>query len=102
MSTETNIISKEKTDVKIKPPQLWKVVFLNDNKTPMDFVIGILMDIFKHSEDRSKELTLEIHNTGSAVVGIFNYEIAEQKGMETTTLARVNGFPLRVNIEEEE
>lgn len=101
MSTETNIISKEKTDIKIKPPQLWKVVFLNDDKTPMDFVISILTHIFKHSEDKAKELTLEIHNTGSAVVGVFNYEIAEQKGVEATTLARANGFPLKVTIEEE-
>ena len=101
MSTDTNIETKEKVVVAVQPPKLWKVVLLNDDKTPMELVIEILMSIFKHSEEKSKELTLEIHNTGSAVVGIYNYEVAEQKGLETTHIARANGFPLQVNIEEE-
>lgn len=101
MSTDTKIKSNEKVMVSMQPPKMWKVVFLNDDKTPMEFVIDILSNIFKHTEEKSKELTLEIHNTGSAVVGIYNYEIAEQKGLETTHLARANGFPLQVNIEEE-
>lgn len=95
----TDIQLDEKITVSLQPPKLWKVVFLNDNKTPMDFVIDVLTRIFKHSETGAKELTLEIHNTGSAVVGIYSHEIAEQKGIDTTTSARQNGFPLQVNIE---
>lgn len=101
MSVDTKIETNEKVVVSIQPPKLWKVVFLNDDKTPMEFVIELLTTIFKHNEERAKELTLEIHNTGSAVVGIYNYELAEQKGLETTHISRANGFPLQVNIEEE-
>ena len=101
MSIDTKIETNEKVVVAMQPPKLWKVVFLNDDKTPMEFVIEVLTTIFKHNEERAKEITLEIHNTGSAVVGIYNYEVAEQKGLETTHIARANSFPLQVNIEEE-
>jgi len=97
MSTDVKI--DEKITVSLQPPKLWKVVFLNDDKTPMEFVIGVLTEIFKHNETSAKELTLEIHNTGSAVVGIYTHEIAEQKGIDTTSSARQNGFPLQVTIE---
>lgn len=102
MSVDTKIKINEKVVVVLQPPKLWKVLLLNDDKTPMEFVIEVLTTIFKHNEDRSKELTLEIHNTGSAVVGVYNYEVAEQKGLETTQMSRANGFPLQVNIEEEQ
>ena len=102
MSVDTKIESNEKVVVAMQPPKLWKVVLLNDDKTPMEFVVEVLTTIFKHNEDRSKELTLEIHNTGSAVVGVYSFEVAEQKGLETTHIARANGFPLQVNIEEEQ
>ncbi len=97
MSTDVQI--DEKITVSLQPPKLWKVVFLNDDKTPMEFVIDVLTKIFKHSDTHAKELTLEIHNTGSAVVGIYTHEIAEQKGIDTTNAARQNGFPLTVTIE---
>lgn len=99
MSTEAKI--DEKVTSKINPPKLWKVVFLNDDKTPMEFVINVLSNVFKHSETRAKDITLEIHNTGSAIAGIYSYEIAEHKSVESTHLARANGFPLRIQIEEE-
>lgn len=99
MSTDVKI--DEKVIVSLQPPKLWKVVFLNDDKTPMEFVIELLTSIFKHSEESAKNLTLEIHNTGSAVVGIYSHEIAEQKGIEATAIARANGHPLQINIEQE-
>lgn len=99
MSTE--IQSDEKIAVSLKPPSLWKVIFLNDDSTPMEFVIDLLTGIFKHSEQSAKEVTLEVHNTGSGIAGIYVHEIAEQLGIEATKLARTNGFPLQVNIEEE-
>lgn len=99
MSTEIKI--DEKIIVKIQPPKLWKVIFLNDDKTPMEFVIELLSVIFKHSESRAKDITLEIHNTGSAVAGVYNHEIAEHKAIEATQLARTNGFPLKIQLEEE-
>jgi len=97
MSTDLKI--DEKITVSLQPPTLWKVVLLNDDKTPMEFVIELLTGIFKHAQDRAKDITLEIHNTGSAVAGIYTHEIAEQKGIDATQSARQNGFPLVVTIE---
>lgn len=99
MAVETQI--DEKISIKIDPPKMWKVVFLNDDHTPMEFVIELLMTVFRHAETQAKELTLEIHNSGSAIAGVFNHEVAEQRGIESTQLARSNGFPLQVQIEEE-
>ncbi len=99
MSTEMEV--KEKTTVQLAPPALWNVIFLNDDKTPMELVIELLTGIFKHSESKAKEITLEIHETGSSIVGIYPFEIAEQKGIEATTIARQNGSPLRISVEQE-
>ena len=99
MSTELEV--KEKTTVQLAPPALWKVIFLNDDQTPMELVIELLTGIFKHTESKAKEITLEIHETGSCVVGIYPFEIAEQKGIEATTVARQNGSPLRITVEQE-
>jgi ATP-dependent Clp protease adaptor protein ClpS len=97
MSTDLKI--DEKITVSLQPPKLWKVVLLNDDKTPMEFVIEVLTGIFKHAQDRAKDITLEIHNTGSAVAGVYTHEIAEQKGIDSTQAARQNGFPLVITIE---
>lgn len=99
MSTDVKI--DEKVTVSLQPPRLWKVVFLNDDKTPMEFVISLLMSIFKHSQESAEQITLEIHNSGSAVVGIYSHEIAEQKGVEATAISRKNGYPLQINIEQD-
>lgn len=82
-------------------PRKYKVIFLNDDKTPMEFVIDVLMNIFHHDISRSQDLTMMIHHEGSAVVGVYPYEIAEQKGIETTHIARQAGYPLNVKIESE-
>ena len=92
MSTETSV--EEKVVVSLQPPKLWKVVFLNDDQTPMELVIDLLTGIFKHNETKAKDITLEIHETGSGVAGIYPFEIAEQKGIEATGFARQHGSPL--------
>jgi ATP-dependent Clp protease adaptor protein ClpS len=97
MSTEIEV--KEKITVQLEPPCMWKVVFLNDDKTPMELVIELLTGIFKHTESKAKETTLEIHETGSAIVGIYPFEIAEQKGIEVTVSARQEGYPLQIKLE---
>ena len=99
MSTDLKI--DEKITISLQPPKLWKVVLLNDDKTPMEFVIEVLTGIFKHAQDRAKDITLEIHNTGSAVAGIYTHEIAEQKGIEVTLSARSQSYPLQIKLEPE-
>ena len=100
MSTEVKI--DEKVVTSLQPPKLWKVVFLNDNHTPMELVIEILTSIFKHTPETARQVTLEIHNEGSGVAGIYTYEIAEQRGIEATNIARANGSPLKIQVEQEE
>jgi ATP-dependent Clp protease adaptor protein ClpS len=95
----SGIREAEKVTTKLKPPSLFKVVFHNDDKTPMDLVIHLLQKIFKHSETAAKEITMEIHNTGAGIAGVYTYEIAEQKGIDATFIARENGAPLQITVE---
>jgi ATP-dependent Clp protease adaptor protein ClpS len=97
----TEIQIDEKIKQQVQEPKRFKVILLNDDSTPMDFVMGILETIFKHTQETSKEITVEIHNTGSGVAGIYSFEIAEVKAVESTQLARSNGFPLQIKMEEE-
>lgn len=99
MTTQAKIA--EKIIVSLEPPKLWKVIVLNDDQTPMELVIEILTTIFKHSQARAKDTTLEIHETGSGVAGIYSFEIAEHLGIEATTVARSSGSPLRIQVEQE-
>ena len=99
MTTDVDIDEKIKLD--IKEPSKYKVVLLNDEQTPMEWVIEILTTIFKHSETTAKELTLTIHNEGSGVAGMYTYEIAEQKAIEATNASRDRGFPLQIRVDSE-
>ena len=67
----------------------------------MELVIDILTKIFKHNESKAKDITLEIHETGRGIAGIYPFEIAEQKGIEATGVARQHGSPLRITVEQE-
>ena len=100
MSQEQAALS-EKIKSEVKEPKRYKILFLNDDQTPMEFVIELLVKVLHHNESVARDLTLEIHNSGSAVVGVYSYEIAEQKGLECTQLSRENGFPLQITVEEE-
>jgi ATP-dependent Clp protease adaptor protein ClpS len=97
----TDIQIDEKIKQKIEEPKRWKVVFLNDDSTPIDFVIGLLTETFKHTQETAKKITLEIHNEGSGIAGVYSFEIAEAKAVESTNLSRSNGFPLQIKMEEE-
>jgi len=101
MSASTDISIDEKIDLTLEPPRLYKVLLLNDDKTPMEFVIDLLTRIFKHNEASAKSVTLEVHNTGSGIAGVYSYEIAEHKAIEATTISKDSGFPLQIKLEEE-
>ena len=98
---ETEINVKERIKDVVQEPGKYKVIFANDNETPMDFVVGLLVDVFRHSNETAKELTMRIHEKGSAVVGVYVFEIAERKAVECTKISREQGFPLQVAIEKE-
>jgi ATP-dependent Clp protease adaptor protein ClpS len=101
MSTDTEIVLDEKISLDIKEPKKCKVVFLNDDGTPMEFVIDVLQNIYKHTHEIAVDITMKIHTEGSGIVGVYSHEIAEMKATETTSQARNHGFPLQVKIEEE-
>ena len=82
-------------------PPMFKVIYLNDNATPMDFVIETLVDSFDYTQQTALQITQDIHEAGSAVVAVLPYEIAEQKGIEITVQARSNNYPLQVKLEPE-
>ena len=97
----TDIQLDEKIKVRVSEPKNWKVIFLNDDATPMEFVISLLMEVFKHTQETAKEITIQVHETGSGIAGTYSFEIAEAKAVESTTLARANGHPLQIKLEEE-
>jgi ATP-dependent Clp protease adaptor protein ClpS len=97
--TDSNI--KVRPIVDIKEPPLFRVIYINDEHTSMDFVIRSLVDHFHYTNDTALNITTGIHESGSAVVAVLPYEIAEQKGIEVTMEARTEGYPLQVKIEEE-
>lgn len=99
--SKTDTIAKPKIQTKtnIKPPSLYNVIYMNDNVTTMEFVIETLKSIFHHTEESAYNITMKIHEDGSSVVSTLPYEIAEQKGVEATLLARSNGFPLNIKLE---
>lgn len=99
MSVDTEVVIDEKIKLEDRIPSKYNVIMLNDNHTPIEFVIGVLELIFQHTRADSENLTMEIHNEGSAVVGTYNYEIAEMKANEAINISRTNGFPLNVKLE---
>ena len=99
MATETKQTTRQLTD--IKKPSMYKVIFNNDDSTPMNFVIDLLKVVFHHDDDRATKTTLEIHEQGKGVAGIYTFEVAEQKHNEAVYIARNNGHPLSINIESE-
>ena len=100
-------MSKTDTKIKIKPnlalaePPLYKIIYINDEVTSMNFVVSSLISYFNYNEDTATSLTENIHHQGSAVVAVLPYEIAEQKGIEVTLDARSQGFPLQIKVEAE-
>jgi len=85
---------------KLKQPSLYRVLLLNDDYTPMDFVIEVLMNIFHKNYQEAEKIMLEIHRRDRGMCGLFTYEIAETKVMQVGRLAREQGFPLKAMMEE--
>jgi len=100
-------MSQSDTRTKIKPleqikePPLFRVVYLNDNQTSMEFVVETLIDYFNYTAATAEQITVDIHETGAATVAVLPYELAEQKGVEVTLLARAQSYPLQIKLEPE-
>ena len=102
MSTaDTKVKTQTRTGVTNYEPSMWKVIFHNDDVTPMQFVTQILIEIFNKTEDESVNICKLIHEKGKGVVAVYPYDIAETKSVEATEVARSNSYPLKVSIEQE-
>ena len=101
MTTKTQTVIRPVIEPKhnIPEPPQYRVVYINDDQTTQEFVIETLKIIFNYDEGAAEALTTKVHEEGSAVVAVLPYEMAEQKGIEVTLLARNHGFPLQVKIE---
>lgn len=91
--------SHTKIELDISPPTLFKVIYLNDDVTSIDFVIDSLVNHFDYSTDAAEQVTVDIHHQGSAVVAVLPFELAEQKGIEVTMSAREQKYPLQIKLE---
>ena len=99
MGTDIQTLTKEK--VKLHEPGLYDVIFLNDNITTQEFVIRVLKQIFNKTQEQADTIMKKIHNDGQGIVGSYVHEVAEQKGIETTLLARQEGMPLQIKVKKQ-
>lgn len=91
------VLTETKTEV--KEPAQYHVLMHNDDFTPMDFVVGLLQDVFHMDEQKSKLVMIEIHQKGLGYCGVFPFDLAETKVHQVLELARKNQYPLKCTIE---
>lgn len=89
-----------KKSTKVRKPHMWNVVLLNDDYTPIDFVVLVLEKIFHKSHDDAISLMIEIHQKGKGIAGTYTFEVAETKVYETMHMARSEEHPLMAVVEE--
>ena len=87
------------TKNKLKKPSLYKVLILNDDYTPMEFVVYLLKSFFNKSNEEATKIMLHVHQNGIGVCGIFSYEIAETKVIQVLDASRKNNHPLQCTME---
>lgn len=87
--------------VRPKRPPMYKVVLMNDDYTPMDFVVMVLESVFNKDHAEALEIMLQVHNKGAAVVGIYTRDVAETKAGIVVEHARINEYPLQCTVEKD-
>lgn len=97
----TNTIMKEKTKIKIKEPKMYNVIMYNDDFTSMEFVVYILETIFNKGEEEAVSIMMTVHKSGKAIVGKYSYDVAMTKTTMAMELAKEEGFPFKIKVEEE-
>src|SRR5579871_6463805 len=90
-----------KTRPKVKKPSMYKVLMLNDDYTPMEFVVHVLQRFFSKTTEEATRIMLHVHQKGVGVCGVFTFEVAETKVAQTMDLARKNHHPLQCTLEKE-
>lgn len=93
-------LALEEARPKLKRPSLYRVVLLNDDFTPMEFVVEVLQSIFGMERTRATRVMLEVHTKGKGVCGVYSYDIAETKVAQVTSVAQQQQHPLLCTMEE--
>ncbi len=97
-----NDVSLAPSKINVKPPPLYKVLLLNDDFTPMDFVVEILQQFFHQNREGATRIMLQVHTEGKGVCGIYTKDIAATKVHQVTDFARAHQHPLQCVMEENE
>ena len=97
--TDIQTLTKEK--IKLEEPGMYDVIFLNDNITTTEFVVRVLKQIFGKTQEQAEAIMTKVHKDGQGVVGSYVHEVAEQKGIEATLLARQENMPLQIKVKKQ-
>lgn len=95
---DTGVIDK----VEVQEPSFYKVLILNDDFTPMDFVTHVLQKFFNKSPEEAQKIMLDVHKSGQGVAGIYSFEVAETKVFLTNNLSKQNKYPLKCTMEKDQ
>lgn len=90
------------SETKLEKPKLFKVLLHNDDFTTMEFVVFILVQVFKRSEIEAFSIMLKVHNEGVGIAGVYPYEVAQMKAEKAMNMSRANEYPLLCTVEEED
>ena len=96
---QTGVITRSHTET--KKPSMYKVLLLNDDYTPMEFVVVVLMRFFRMDQQQATTIMLHVHRRGVGICGVYSYEIAETKVKQVSDFARRNEHPLQCTMEKE-
>ena len=99
-SNQDRGIALEEARPEVKRPPMYKVVLLNDDFTPMDFVVDVIQTFFALGHDRATQIMLHVHTRGKGVCGVFTFEIAETKVAQVNDYSRQNEHPLKCALEQ--
>ena len=94
--------AKAKVEPKTERPKLWKVILLNDDYTPREFVVQVLKAVFRMNESQAYRVMMTAHQRGACVIAVFTKDVADTKAKEATELGKSNGYPLYFTTEPEE
>lgn len=95
--SEAQVLTEEKTQV--KEPDMYRVILLNDDYTPMEFVVWLLQTVFHKSSEESTHIMMRVHTQGSGICGIFPHDVARSKMYQVQGLAEKHGHPLQCTME---
>jgi ATP-dependent Clp protease adaptor protein ClpS len=100
--SQTLVKPRTKAKPKTQRPKLWKVILLNDDFTPREFVVAVLKAVFRMNEDEAYNIMITAHRRGACVIAVFTKDVADTKAKEATELGKAKGYPLYFTTEPEE